>query len=261
MKKSVVKHKLRNDVPVLVNKICYFNADLAEMIGSMGFDCLWICNEHGTVDASLLKEMVRAARVRDMDCVVRTGENGFDDLIRILEMGTNGLMIPHIRNAEQAQEIVRRAKFPPIGQRGIDGIGADAEFGALPIEDYLKQANDETFIVAQIENIEALANVDEIAHVKGIDVLFIGPADLSLSMGIPGQCSHPDIIDAIKKVVELCKTNGAVCGTPYINAEHCKRLMDMGVKYFTGTSDFRILSDGFASFKDEVKSLGFSFRG
>jgi len=79
-------------------------------------------------------------------------------------------------------------------------------------------------------------------------------------MGIPGQCTHPKIIDAIKKVIDLCKSNGTVCGTSYINAEHCKRLMDMGVKYFTGRSDFRIVADGFNSFKEDMKKTGFTFR-
>ncbi len=260
MKKSIVKQKLKNGEPVLVNKICFFNAELVELIGMMGFDCLWICNEHAPIDASLLKEMIRAGRVSGMDCMIRTGESSYDDFIRFLEMGANGLMVPHLRDAEHAREIVRRSKFPPIGERGIDGISADADFGLLPTNEYIRQANDETFIVLQIEDMGVLERIEEIAEVEGIDVLFVGPADLSLSMGIPDAVKDPKILKVIERVVRACDGKSVVCGTPYIDTEHCKKLMDMGVKFFTGVSDNGILRTGFANFKKTIEGAGFSFR-
>ena len=259
MKKSIVKHKLKNGEPVLVNKICFFNTDLVEMMGLMGFDCLWICNEHAAIDGSLLKEMIRAARRCNMDCVIRTGERSHDDFICFLEMGANGLMIPHLRNAEHAEEIVRRSKFPPIGERGIDGVSADADFGLQAGDEYIKQANDQTFIVVQIEDESALDNIESIARVEGIDVLFVGPADLSLSMGIPNQVKHPKILEVIKRVVRASEGTSAVCGTSYIDHEHGKKLMNMGVKFFTGTSDSSILRTGFANFREAVRDIGFTF--
>ncbi len=260
MKKSVVKQKLQSGEPVLVNKICFSNADMAELIGLMGFDCLWICTEHTQIDASLLKDMIRAARVSGMDCMIRIGQNSYDDIMRFLEMGANGVMIPHLQDAEHAQEIVRRAKFPPIGERGIDGISADAEFGLMPIEEYVKQANDETFIVVQIENRHTLENIESIAKIEGIDVLFVGPADLSLSLGIAGKVKHPKIFEVIERVVRACEGTSSVCGTPYIDKEYCKKLMDIGVKFFTGISDNRVIREGFGNFKNEIKELGFGFR-
>ncbi len=259
MKKSIVKQKLKSNQPALVNKICFSNADLAELIGLMGFDCLWICTEHTSIDASLLKDMIRAGRATGMDCLMRTGQDSYDDFIRFFEMGANGLMIPHLCDAEHAKEIVRRAKFPPIGERGIDGISADADFGLLPTEEYIKQANDQTFIVVQIENKHTLENIESIAKVEGIDVLFVGPADLSLSLGIPDQVKHPKILEIIERVVKACEGTSAVCGTPYIDPEHCKKLMDIGVKFFTGTSDSGILRKGFANFKNDLKNIGFTF--
>lgn len=260
MKKSIVKQKIKNDEPVLVNKICFFNADLVELIGMMGFDCLWICNEHAPIDASLSKDMIRAGRASGMDCMIRTGESSDDDFIRFLEMGANGLMVPHIRDAEHAREIVRRAKFPPIGERGIDGISADAGFGLADTKEYIKQANDETFIVLQIENTHVLDHIEAIAEIEGIDVLFVGPADLSLSLGIPDSVKDPKILKVIERVVRACEGKSVVCGTPYIDIEHCKRLMQMGVKFFTGVSDNGILRAGFTKFKKMISEAGFSFR-
>ena len=260
MNNSIIKRKLRNGEPVLVNKICFFNADLVELIGKMGFDCLWICNEHAPIDAALLKDMIRAGRAGGMDCMVRTGASSYDDFIRFLEVGAHGLMIPHLRDAEHAREIVRLAKFPPIGERGIDGVSADADFGLLQTEEYLKQANAETFIVLQIENIHVLDNIEEIAEVEGIDVLFVGPADLSLSMGIPGQVKHPKILKTIERVVKACEGKSVVCGTPHLDAEYCRQLMNMGVKFFTGTSDSSLIRTGFAKQKSILHDVGFTFR-
>ena len=258
--KSIVKQKLKNGQPVLVNKINFFNSDLVEMIGLMGFDCIWICSEHAGVDYSMLNDMVRAARISGMDCVVRTAEKGYDDFNRFLEMGIKGLMIPHVADASAAEDVVSKGKFQPVGNRGIDGVSVDSRFGLLPVEKYIKTANDETFIVVQIEDQKSLSNVEAIADVEGIDVLFVGPGDLSLSMGFPGQVKHPEILKAIDKVASACKGTATVCGTPMIDSEHGRLLMDKGVKYFTGLSDFRILSGGFRDFREKCKKMGFSFR-
>ncbi len=260
MRKSVVKSKLRAGQPVLVNKICFPNADLAELIGLMGFDCLWICTEHLAIDASVLKDMIRACRASGMDSMIRTGQDSYDDFTRFLESGATGLMIPHVKNSEHAREIVKRAKFPPIGKRGIDGISADADFGLADTNEYIKHANDETFIVVQIEDEYALDDIEQIAQVEGIDVLFLGPADLSLSMGITNQVKHKKILQAIEKIIKACENSSAVCGTPYIDVEHCKRLMNMGVKFFTGTSDSGIIRAGFSALKESLKQLSFDFR-
>ena len=260
MKNSIVKHKLRVGEPVLVNKVCFFNADLVELIALMGFDCLWICTEHAPVDAALLKDMVRAGRAGGMDCMIRTGAGSYDDFMRFLELGADGLMIPHRRSREYAQEIVRRCKFPPLGERGIDGVAADADFGLMATGEYIRHANDESFLVLQIEDIHALDNIEAIADVEGLDVLFVGPADLSLSMGIPDQVKHPEILNVIKKVVSACEGKPVVCGTPYIDAEHCRKLIDTGVKFFTGTSDSAIIRAGFANQKDMLRDIGFTFR-
>ncbi len=260
MPASIVKRKLAEGKPILVNKVNFHNPALVEMVGLLGFDCVWLCNEHIAADQSMMAGMLRACRVSGMDCVIRVGQDCYADMMRFLELGANGLMIPHITDAASLEKVIDVAKFPPLGHRGIDAVSADADFGMIPLTEYIKFANEQTFIVAQIEDTQGLENVEEIAAVKGVDVVFVGPADLSLNMGIPGQLKHPDIINAINRVVTACRNSGIVCGTPGLDPDHSKKLLDMGVRYITGTSDYGILIRGFRDVREKYRQIGFDFR-
>lgn len=260
MQKSIVKRKLADGGLVLVPKVCFMDPNIVEMLGLLGFDSVWICNEYKAIDPTTLENMVRAGRAAGIECVIRTGVNSCDDFARFLAMGANGLMIPHVQTAKKARQIIRRVKYPPLGERELENINADADYGLMPLEDYLNAANRETLIVLQIEDMKSLKRVDEIAEVEGVDVLFVGPGDLALSLGVPGQYKHPKVIKAVRRVVKACEANGLVCGTPAINPEHCKFLIDQGVRYLTDGSDWRVLLGGFQQSKKDYAKLGFSFR-
>jgi 2-keto-3-deoxy-L-rhamnonate aldolase RhmA len=260
MQKSIVKEKLAAGRLVLVPKICFMDPNIVETLGLFGFDCAWICNEYKAIDPTVLENMVRAGRASGIECIIRTGVNSFDDFSRFLAMGANGLMIPHVQTPQHARRAVDGIKYPPLGHRELEDINADANFGLMPLNEYLKAANDETVIVVQIEDMEAIERVEEIAEVQGIDVLFVGPADLALNLGVPGQCKHPKVLDAIRRVIKACEARNLVCGTPAIDPEHCKRLIDEGVRYLTDGSDWRMLTDGFRRTKETFGKLGFSFR-
>lgn len=180
-------------------------------------------------------------------------------------MGTNGLMIPHVQSAEFARRAIERIKYPPLGRRELENVNADADFGLMPLEEYLRAANDETLVVVQIEDLEAAAQADAIAEVPiaevpGVDMLFVGPADLALSPGLPGECRHPKVLDVIRRVVRACEANGKVCGTPALEPDHCRLLIDEGVRYLTDSSDWRMLVTGFRARRDAYADLGFTFR-
>lgn len=261
MKESVIKRKLRQSELVLVPKVCFVDPNIVEMLGRMGFDGIWICTEYKAIDPSAMDNMVRACRGTGPDCVVRTGTNSIDDLPRFLSMGINGLMIPHVEDPESIRRVIDRIKFPPLGHRELENVNADADFGLMPLEDYLRSANDETFVMAQVESIEAIDRAEEIASIEGVDILFVGPGDLSLSMGIPGQVKNPRIVEAIKRVVQACQANGKVCGTPAITPEHCRMLIDEGVGFFSDGSDWRALLLTFQENIEKYGKLGFSFHG
>ena len=260
MQKSIVKRKLADGGMVLVPKVCFMDPNIVEMLGLLGFDSVWICNEYKAIDPSTLENMVRAGRAAGIECVIRTGVDSEDDYSRFLSMGANGLMIPHVKTAKKARRVVRRVKYPPLGRRELENINADADYGLMPLDDYLRTANRETLVVLQIEDMKSVNRVDEIAEVEGVDVLFVGPSDLALSLGVPGEYRHKKVLKAVRRVVKACEANGIVCGTPAINPEHCKYLIDQGVRYLTDGSDWRVLLAGFKQSKKDYAKLGFCFQ-
>ena len=259
MQKSRVREKMRRQEPILCTAIHFPNAGLAEFLGRFGFDCLWICTEHVATDQMLLEHMIRACRLTGMDAMVRVVRGNHDDLIRPLECGAKGLMIPRLKTPEEVAKIVYDTRFHPLGQRGIDGANPDADMGFVPIAEYTRFANEHTFIVVQVEDHEAVECVEEIAAVEGIDVVFIGPADLSQSYGVPGELKHPKILKAIERTVAACEKSGIYCGTPGLDVEYTKTLMEMGVKFITGPGDFGVLYRGFREVVDVYSELGFTF--
>jgi 4-hydroxy-2-oxoheptanedioate aldolase len=260
MQTSLVKKKLAQGKPVLVPKVCYVDPNIVEMLGLLGFDSVWLCNEYRAICPATLEGMIRAGRAAGIECIVRTGMNSLDDLARFLGMGANGIMVPHARSVKQVRRAVNRIKYPPIGRRELECINVDADFGMMPLEEYLQHANEETLVVVQLEDAEAIENAEEFAQVEGVDVLFVGPGDLALALGVPGQQKHPKVVQAIRHVVQVCRDHGRVCGTPALDPDHCRFLIDEGVQYFTDGSDWRLLLAGFRRTKKDFGNIGFSFR-
>jgi len=260
MQTSIVKRKLAQGKPVLVPKVCYLDPHIVELLGLLGFDSVWLCNEYRAITPSTMEHLVRAGRAAGIECIVRTGVNGLDDVARFLGMGVTGIMVPHVRTVDQARRAVERIKYPPLGHRELETINADADFGLAPLEEYLEKANEETLVVVQLEDAQAIERAEEIAEIKGIDVLFIGPADLSLALGVPGEHKHPEVVRAIRSVARVCQSHGLVCGTPALDPDHCRYLMDEGVRYFTDGSDWRMLVSGFRNVKEAFGGVGFTFR-
>jgi 4-hydroxy-2-oxoheptanedioate aldolase len=169
-------------------------------------------------------------------------------------------MIPRVRTVEYVRRVVEYVKFPPVGRRGIDGVNADADWGFIELTDYLAQANERTFIVIQIEDPEAVEIVDEIAAIDGVDVLFVGPGDLSLGYGVPGQSRHPKVERAINLVAEACAKHGKAAGTPAIDAEDTRKLLERGYRLFTTSADYRFVRNGLLETKRSFGELGFTFK-
>ena len=260
IRKSIIKQKLAAGENIFTTKISFNDTNLVEMISMMGFDAVWLCNEYRPINPATLEEMVRSARSGGADSIVRIGRNCHDIIPHVLNMGANGIMIPRVHTAEQAQEIIDRIKYPPIGKRDFEYIGADGDFGLTSHIEYLQESNDESVVILQIEDREGLKNVDEIAEVEGIDVLFFGPGDYSLDLGIPLQVKHPKVMHAIDRTVKACEANGIVCGTVSCDPEHGKLLLDHGVRLLASGSDWGLLRNGFRQVQETYRNLGFRFR-
>jgi len=259
MRHSRIKAKLRRQEPVLVTTLHFNDPSIYELASLMGFDGLWLDLEHHHHSVETANALLRAARVGSADVMVRPAKGEFMRMGRILEAGAQGIMYPRCDSAEEAAEVVRWAKFAPLGTRGIDGGNPDMPYCTMPLPEYLRAANEQTFLVIQIESPEAVEQAEAIAAVKGVDVLFLGPGDLSILSGIPGQFDHPLIQEAIARVASAARAAGKHAGTVAFSSQHARELMARGFHFITHQADLLILKQGFERMQREFAEIGFTF--
>lgn len=202
-----------------------------------GFDCIWLDLEHRAMDQREVQTLLAFFHLFDIDCMVRVPTLEKTRLYRYLEDGAAGIMVPHVSTPEKAHMLAQSLKFPPIGDRGLDGAGLDTDFIINGGPGYTDEANRETFLTVQIETVEAVENVEKIAAIEGVDILFIGPADLQLRIK-----NTPNLAwtyeDAIDRVAAAAKKHGKNWGLPMGSAEHVKHFHDRGARFLNYGGDF-----------------------
>ncbi|HEV2381462.1 MAG TPA: aldolase/citrate lyase family protein [Terriglobia bacterium] len=217
---------------------------LVEVIGKMGFDLIWLDLEHRAHGYDVIDPISLACRATGIDLMVRIPKAEYGSPMRALEGGAQGIMVPHCRSAEEARQWVRWCRYPPLGERGFDSVGADADFGLSDPKQYLQCANRETFLVLQIEDRVAVECVEEIAAVEGVDLLFVGPADLGMSLGVPFQFEHPTMQSAIDRVAQAAAKAGIWWGTVTGSPALAQQALDRGARMVTCANDHFLLLDG-----------------
>jgi 4-hydroxy-2-oxoheptanedioate aldolase len=235
MRESRVLRKLRAGEIVSCLNV-HFDAQSSDIAGMSGFDCLWIDREHLAGEWSDLKMHIWAAKSHDMDVMVRVPRGSYSDYIKPLELDASGIMVPHIMGLEDARGVVNMTRFHPIGRRPLDGGNADGGYTRIAYPDYIKQANDQRFIMLQIEDPEPLEDLEAIAALDGIDMLFFGPADFSQGIGVPGEWSHPKLLETRKRVAEIAVNHGKYAGIP-AGINDLDELIQMGYSFFAIGSD------------------------
>jgi 4-hydroxy-2-oxoheptanedioate aldolase len=228
---------------------------LTQVVGQIGYDVVWFDLEHRSNSVDTIYGQSLACRATGIDLMVRILKGGYFSSMQALEFGANGLMIPHIRSAEEARQWVEWSRFPPLGKRGLDGAGADADFGLADTHEYLKHADDEVFLAFQIEDREAIEAIDEISAVPGFDLLFIGPADLSLSYGVPLDFDHPLLQEATRRVADAARKNGKWWGTTTATSEKAQRVLDLGGRMIVAGGDHFALVNGLRDSFREFSSV------
>ncbi len=256
MRRSSVIEKWRSGGAASCSLVKLADPRAAEIAALMGIDCLWLDLEHNGSSVETAENLMRAARCGGADVMARPAKGEFMRMGRLLEAGAQGILYPRCETAEEARELVRWAKFAPLGERGVDGGNADAPYGLMTMPDYIKAANENTFIFAQIESPSALQTARAIAEVEGIDGLFFGPGDFSVLSGIPGQFESGVVRSAMKKVCADALAAGKRFGTLTFNAEQARRVLDMGGTFICQGCDIAILRDGFGSLRKMFESLG-----
>lgn len=181
---------------------------IVELAGLSGASAVWICNEHVGNDWFNLENQIRAAKLHDMDTIVRVEKGSYSDYVKPFEADATAIMVPHVTTAEEAKKIVSWTRFQPLGRRPMDGGNVDGVYCQVPLADYISHSNTERVLIFQIESPEALANVEEIAAVPGFDVLLFGPGDFSHLLGKPGQINDPEVVAARQKVAAVARKHG-----------------------------------------------------
>jgi 4-hydroxy-2-oxoheptanedioate aldolase len=214
MRTSRVLRKMRAGEVATCVKLNISDAVVSEIAALAGYDCVWLDGEHLPHTSEQIHNHIRASKMHDMDTLVRVERGSYSDLIHPLEMDATGIMVPHLMSLKEAKEIVYYTKFHPIGRRPLDGGYADGAYCQMPPDEYIRQANEERFVMVQIEDPEPLAELEEIAQLDGIDMLFFGPGDFSQGIGTPGKFDNPQIADTRKRVAEAARKHGKFAGTP-----------------------------------------------
>lgn len=243
---SQVRQKLNRGDEVLTAKSCYADPELVELMASAGFDALWICLEHRRLDPALVYSLIQACRLGGADALMRVKPATHADVLWLLEAGARGLMLPRVRHPDEVAAVVSAMKFHPQGSRGSDVIHADSAFGRAPLPDYLAASNRETFLVVQIEEPDVVAHIDAIAAMPGVDVLFVGPGDLSLGFGRPGATAGPEVMQVVEAVATACRHHGKRAGIPCA-ADQVPKYRALGYSFFNVVSDYRCVVQGLKS--------------
>ena len=224
----------------------HHNADMIDFLGQFGFDGVWLEGEHGPVDWDAIGDLSRACDLWGMASVTRVNNNDPGTIMRALDRGTMGIVVPHVNTREAAEQAMKSAKFAPIGYRGM--FGGRQSFG---VPDYLQRANDQTLVVVLIEEIEAVNNLADILTVDHIDVFFVAPADLAQTMGHIGNHTHPDVQATIDKALAQIVAAGRTAGT-LATDDNVARYRDAGVRFFlTGWTNW--VAQGAKGFLQKVR--------
>jgi 4-hydroxy-2-oxoheptanedioate aldolase len=204
---------------------------LVEMIGHAGFDFVVIDLEHVGVNPQTLEDLIRAAECCGLTALVRVPGVEPGTILRALDAGALGIVVPRVQDEAQAREAVRAARYHPLGQRGISG-GRTTGFGALPLAQYMEMANREVMVVAMIEDSAGVENINAIAAVPGIDMVLEGAIDLSQSLGVPAQAQHPKVQEALRRIAAACASQGVpFCAIPRQEGQH-EAWCEAGVQAF-----------------------------
>ncbi|QGQ95575.1 aldolase [Paenibacillus psychroresistens] len=252
MRPSRVLQKMRAGEVAVCTKLNIGNARVAEIAALSGIDCIWTDMEHVPNDWSAIESQINAAKMHNVDTVVRVAKGSYSDFIRPLEMDASGIMIPHVMNLAEAKSIVRSTKFHPIGLRPVDGGNADGAYCEIEFIDYLQQANEQRFNILQIEDPEPLDELEEIIKLPGVDMIFFGPGDFTQAIGFPGQWDHPKLIETRRLIAKLAQKHAKFAGTVG-SVSNWDELVSLGYNFISVGADVVGLGNYYKQLLDDIK--------
>jgi 2-dehydro-3-deoxyglucarate aldolase/4-hydroxy-2-oxoheptanedioate aldolase len=249
---SVIKQRLDAGQIVRVMVIgALANPKLVEAAALHGnFHGIWFDQEHSGLTHPQLEMLTMAARAAGTDAFSRVAPTDYATLMRPYEAGCSGVMAAQVTSLEQVRQIVSWTQFAPAGTRGTFTSNYECGYGARSLAEYVETANRERWLAIQIETAQALDAVEQIAAVDGVDLLFVGPADLSVSLEVPGEMLHPKCVDALKRVAAACAKVGKPWGVLCPTVEHARTCRELGARLLSLHSDTGIFRRGIASLEE-----------
>lgn len=230
------------------------HASFIEIVGMAGFDFAIVDMEHGPLSVETAEDLCRAGQLAGLDPIVRVRKNDPPQIQRALDIGSAGVQVPQVETREQAEAVVRAAKYAPLGMRGISLFTRAGDYTVHGVQGITDGLNREQMVIIHIEGIRGLENLEEIVTTPHIDVIFLGPYDLSQSFGIPGQVNDPRVVAGMERAVVKIRAAGKAAGTFAADAATARRWVDVGVQYLSVGVDVGI-------FANACKELAKQLRG
>lgn len=215
---NILKKKLQKQEVTIGSWVTLGHTSIAEIMAKAGFEWLVVDMEHSVITLDIAQQLIQVIEGCGVVPLVRVGENNANIIKRVMDAGAYGVIVPMINTREDAEAAVSAVKYPPLGTRGV-GLARAQGYGA-GFDEYAATVNEESIVIAQIEHIDAVNNLEAILSVKGIDGCIIGPYDLSGSLGVPGKFNHPDVLRAVKKVEQTCRQKGVALGFHVIQPDY-----------------------------------------
>ena len=225
---------------------------LVEMIGYAGLDYVLIDTEHSPNTMEQVEQMVRAADVAKTTSIVRVTTNSPELILRALDVGAGGVLVPQVNTAAEAAAAVRAARYAPQGDRGLAGIVRAARYGFSPVAEYVEWANSQTIVFTQVEHVDAVENLDSILAVEGLDGIYVGPADLSQSMGCMGKFDDSGFRRTIHSIIEKTRRTDKWAGIFCFDADDAKYWVSQGAQFITIGADSMIFASGLKKLKIDI---------
>ena len=251
IRKNPIKQRLKNGEAVFGTFARCSDPAVVEVLGFAGFEFIIIDNEHTAMDQENMVNLIRAAELNGMVATVRIRQKNAAEILRALDSGALGVQVPQVDTAEQARQIARWTKYAPEGERGYAASQRSAGYGSIDPVEYARLSNENVLTVCYCETKESVDNLAEILKVEGVDVIFIGPFDLSQAYGVIGQPNHPKVIEVIESIIKKTRATGKAAGIIASDAPSTKKWIEKGAQYFAISSDTGlVLSGGKTILKD-----------
>lgn len=218
-----------------------------DVISTAGMDFVIIDMEHGATSFETAQNQIFATRSPACTPIVRLGEGSEATILRALEIGTQGLMVSHIATAQEAQEVVKAAKYYPEGERGLSPFTRNHDYSDENLPAKLRFANEQMFLGVLVEGEEGIKNLEQIANVPGLDMVYLGLYDLSQAVGVPGELNHPKVLKLVKECVKIIESKGLAAGSVARDRDYIKILFEAGFRFISYRVDCAILRDGLAA--------------